>query len=91
MADWLGDEVAECRDCRDQGDGVVLLCGWHESLAAAVRVVEATAGVVVRETDPLPVRLRRYADRVPGCWTGNDADVLVALLVEAADLLDGDR
>ena len=36
-------------------------------------------------------RLRHFATRTLVCWEGSDADEAVAVLLAAADLLDGDR
>ena len=47
--DWLVDEVRACRDCSVRPDGRWALCGWHENVVAAVRIVKVTAGTLVRE------------------------------------------
>ena len=64
------------------------MCGWHENLVAAAAVVSGTAGTIVRDTDSLPERLRRFADRAARCWEGTDADDAIGAMLEAADLLD---
>jgi hypothetical protein len=85
---WVLEQVLKCALCYVSPEGDVALCGWHENLAVAARVVDATAGTVVRDTDPLPVRLRHFADRAARCWEGPDADDAIAAILEAADLLD---
>lgn len=41
--------VGKCRECYRHGDGTASLCGWHENVVAAARIVEATAGTIERE------------------------------------------
>lgn len=35
---WLGDDVVECADCTIT-DEHTTLCGWHENLVSATRIV----------------------------------------------------
>lgn len=86
---WVVERVRGCGECR-VGDGDrVVVCGWHESLVAAALIVASTGGVVVREDEPLPVLLRRFADRALVCWEGSDVDLAVKVMCEAADRLEG--
>ena len=48
-ADWVVDEVRACPDCSVRPDGRWAFCGWHENVVAAVRIVEVTAGTLLRE------------------------------------------
>lgn len=91
LPEWVAQDISSCKECSRVDENVVAPCGWHENLTAAAHIVEVTAGTLVLERDPLPVRLRRYADRAAKCWEGNDADDAIAAMLEAADLLDGDR
>jgi len=91
IPDWVLAEVVECSDCSNFADGTVAVCGWHENLTAAARIVEVTGGTLVRQDEPLHTRLRRFADRAAQCWEGADADHAIAAMLEAADMLEGDR
>lgn len=42
--------VTKCRECREH-DSSVFLCGWHENVVAAARIVKATFGTLLREDE----------------------------------------
>lgn len=42
----------------------------------------------VAEEETLPQALRKFAERAPMCWEGNDVDAAAKAMLGAADLLD---
>ncbi|MFM7062554.1 MAG: hypothetical protein ACKO04_03540 [Actinomycetes bacterium] len=48
LPDWARKDVKGCDECRTH-DSSAFVCGWHENVVAAVRIVEVTAGTLVRE------------------------------------------
>ncbi len=43
LPDWVRDNVVRCRDCYVRADDTARVCGWHENLTAAARVVDNVA------------------------------------------------
>lgn len=51
VSDRARQDIKECGTCFRTGDEYVL-CGWHENLVVAFRIVEVTAGTIIEaETD----------------------------------------
>ena len=40
LSDWVRADVANCENCSVRDDGTAFVCGWHENLAAAARVID---------------------------------------------------
>lgn len=45
---WVKEDIVSCNDCVSEDD-TALVCGGHENVLTAVRVVEITGGTLVRE------------------------------------------
>jgi hypothetical protein len=43
LPQWAQESVQGCRECSTYNDGTVWVCGYHENLAAAARVVDNLA------------------------------------------------
>lgn len=43
LSDWVRDSVARCSDCHVRANDTARVCGWHENLTAAARVVDNMA------------------------------------------------
>jgi hypothetical protein len=48
VASWVKESILSCEDCISRND-IALVCGWHENVSTATRIVEITSGILVRE------------------------------------------
>lgn len=39
-SDWVRESVENCSECHRMPDGIWNVCGWHENVTAAAKVVD---------------------------------------------------